>query len=96
MIFQLKQKILKYKYKKAKNIYIVGCWAQWGILPAKYSGKIDKNGNPLTIQFNDHNGFEEEYYVAPWYQETTGTVIGYFFNREQANALVERIKNNKW
>ena len=32
MLKKIKQKILKYKYKKAKNIYIVGFWARWGVL----------------------------------------------------------------
>lgn len=95
-MFNIKQIILKYKYKKAKNIYIIGCWADWGILPAKYSGQINAEGEPLTIQFTDHNGFKDEYYIAPWYRETSGTVIGYCFNKKQAENIVERIKNNKW
>lgn len=96
MLNNIKQKILKYKYKKAKNIYIIGCWAHWGILTAKYSGQMDKDGNPLTIHFTDHNGLKEEYYIAPWYTETTGIVIGYSFNEKQAKSIVERIINNKW
>lgn len=56
MLKKIKQKILQYKYQKAKNIYIVGHWAKWGVLPAKYSGRINKNGDPLIIYYTDCNG----------------------------------------
>ena len=93
MFKKLNQKILKYKYKKAKEIYIVGLWARWGVLPAKYY-KIDKEGNPLTIYYTDCNGEWELYYIHEWYKETTGVTVAYFFNREQAESLA-RILNNK-
>ena len=94
MFKKLNQKILKYKYKKAREIYIVGLWARWGVLPAKYY-KIDKEGNPLTIYYCDQNGEYEFYYIHPWNRETTGVTIAYFFNREQAESLAG-ILNNKY
>ena len=89
--FNLKQSILRYKYIHSKPIYIVACWARWGVRIAQYSGKCDKNGDPLTIQYSDHNGEYESYFIAPWYYETTGTTIAYFFNLQEAEALAEKL-----
>lgn len=91
MLKKIKQKILKYKYKKAKNIYIVGFWARWGVLPVKYSGKININGDPLTICYTDCNGRQDLYYITPWYNETSGITIAYFFNEKQAISLANKL-----
>lgn len=91
MLKKIKQKILQYKYQRAKNIYIVGCWAKWGILPAKYSGKINKNGDPLTIHYTDCNGMRDLYYITAWYNETTGITVAYFFNEKEAMSLVKKL-----
>ena len=88
---KIKQKYLEYKYKKAKNIYIIGCWAKIGILSEKWAGKIDKEGNPLCILYTDHNGLCPEYYIAPFYAATTGRIYGYSFNKEQAEFLVKKL-----
>ena len=66
----------------------------WGVLSAKFSGKIDKDGNPLTIHYTDHNGCYERYYIGPWYTETTGFVIGYTFNKNQADAIARRLEKD--
>ena len=87
LLKKIKQKILKNKYNKARKLYIIGRWAHWGLLSAKYAGKIDEEGNPLTIHYTDHNGLYEQYYIGPWYTETTGHVIGYSFNRKQAENI---------
>lgn len=91
MLWKIKQKILKYKYYKAKNIYIVALWARWGVLPAKWTKKFDKEGNPLTIYYTDCNGMQDLYYIIPWYKETTGTTIAYFFNEKQAISLANKL-----
>ena len=91
MLKKIKQKILKYKYNKAKNIYIVALWAKWGVLPTKWTGKFSKDNNPLTIYYTDCNGMEDLYYITPWYNETTGVTIAYFFNEKQAVLLANKL-----
>lgn len=88
-MLKIKQKILEYKYKKARTIYIVCFWADWAILPAKFANKFDKDGNPLTIQWTDHNGCYEEYYIAPWYHESTGAKQ-VFFSQDFARYYIEK------
>ena len=92
MLMKLKQKILSYKYNKAQKIYIICKWYDYAILEAKYSGKIDQDGHPLTIHFTDHNGEYNYYYIAPWYTETTGATICYAFNKIMAQNLLKQLK----
>lgn len=97
---RIKFKYLKYRYNKARKIYIVCCWARWGVLQARFSGKFNEKNQPLTIQYSDHNGTHESYYIAPWYLETTGLTIAYFFNEKDAeylaNSLDKITRCEKW
>ena len=95
LLNDIKQKIFKYKYKKAKNLYVVVLWAKWGVLPVKYFGKIDQNGDPLTIHYTDCNGTHDLYYIAPWYTESTGFTIVYFFNEKQAFFLEDKLNKEE-
>ena len=83
----LKQKWLKRKYEKCnKYIYIVTCWANWGVSRARYVGIED--GDPIIIKYDDHNGEYESYYTCPWYLNSTGVTIAYYFHYQEALALV--------
>lgn len=75
------------KYNLAQDIFLVFLWVRYGVRPAKYSGFLDEEGDPITIQYSDHNGTYESYYYAPWYYESTGNAIAYFFNEEEAKRL---------
>lgn len=86
MFDKIKQKILERKYNKAKDIYIVCRWIKWGVLPAKFY-KINENNDLLTIYYTDHNGEFEEYIIMPWYYETSGSCIAYFFNKTEAEKM---------
>lgn len=70
-------------------------WSRWGVLEARWSGKFDENGEPLTIQYSDHNGTYESYFLAPWYKETSGGVYGYSFNERRAKAIAEAKNKNE-
>ena len=91
MLKAIQQKFLKHKYKKAKEIYIVVLWAKWGVVPVKYTKKIDKNGDPLIIYYTDCNGVQDLYYITQWYNETTGITIAYFFNEKEAKSLAQKL-----
>ena len=90
MFFKIKQKILEYKYKKAKPIYIICLWAKYGFLECKFANKYNKEGELLTIQWTDNNGEHEEYYIAPWHYESTGA-ISWTFDKDKAKEIVERM-----
>ena len=86
-----KQFILKRKYNKAKPIYLIFRWYKFGILEAKWTGEIDKEGHPLTIHYTDFNGEREIYYIEPWYTESTGVAYCYCFNKTHAENIVNKL-----
>jgi len=95
MLKKFKQLLLKRKYSKAINIYIIIRWAKVGILTEKYYGKLDADKQPLVIHWNDHNGEYESYDIIPWYRATTGEVYCYTLNKNHAEAIVKILKNKE-
>ena len=93
MLNKLKQLLLKRKYNKAIDIYIIGSWAKIGILTEKYYGKLNINKEPLIIHWNDHNGEYESYDIIPWYHATTGKVYCYTFNKHHAELILKILKD---
>ena len=84
----IKQRWLKRKYEKCnKYIYIVACWAKWGVCKAKYIGL--KNEEPMIIEYSDHNGEYDSWYICNWHSHTSGMTIAYSFNCQEALALAE-------
>lgn len=79
----MKQKYLAWKYKKAKYIYVVSLWARWGFSRERYAG-LDKEGRPLIIVHNGHNGTYESYAITRWDNATSAPSVAYFFNKQDA------------
>lgn len=78
-----------YHSPKRRKLYCVFLWAKYGVLEAVWTGKFDDDGHPLTIQYTDHNGEYEHYYIAPWYRESTGKPMAYSFNKNMAENLAK-------
>lgn len=94
MFYKIKQKYLERKYRKAKSLYIICYWARYAVLEVKWSGKFDKNGEPLTIHYTDHNGEWEQYYIGSWKTETTGIIYGFTFDKQSAENIVRELNKN--
>ena len=80
------KKVLKNNAKTAKylnslpTIYLVGCWASYGVLDFQWTGKYVKNKRtgqmePLVWYYDDHNGEYERWYLVPIWYVTTGEII---------------------
>lgn len=93
LLYKFNQFRLRRRYNKAPILYIVGLWADYGIMPCKYAGFI-KNNKPYIIYWTDYNGTHEEYSIRPYTEATTGWIFGYSFSRDQADALVQALKLN--
>lgn len=87
----LRQRYLRWKVKHSKKIYIVCLWADWCIQEVPLYRF--KKGQPQVILWTDHNGFKEEYYVAPWHYFSTGASAWFTtkINAEVAVALRKEI-----
>ena len=65
---------------KLPKMYMVGCWARYGVMDFPWSGKWEKNPHtghmePLVWYYNDHNGTADNWYLIPLRGVTTGQII---------------------
>ena len=82
----------KDKLAKLPKIYLVACWARYGVLEFPFSGrykKIDKKPIPLVWDFDDHNGTYPEYVLRPITWTTTAAIRGWVRNEQQAKDTAE-------
>ena len=94
-------KRLQKKIDKCRNIYIVACWAHFGVQEHKWTGKwkmVDGRPVPMVWYYDDHNGEFEEWYKCPITWVTTAPIYMWSFSRaiadHIANALDEYDKKN--
>ena len=82
----------KDKLAKLPKIYLVACWAHYGVLEFPFSGrykKINKKPIPLVWDFDDHNGTYPEYVLRPITWTTTAAIRGWVSNEQQAKDTAE-------
>lgn len=87
---------LESKIRNSPAVYLVGCWARWGIQKYHWTGKwyIDKETGipePIVYFYNDHNGEYEEYQKLPISRVTTGFVVDWTFYKPCAERLAEKM-----
>ena len=91
-------KRLENKIRKCPKVYLVGCWAKYGVLDFSWTGKwhINENGIPVPIvyYYNDHNGEYEEYQRIPIYNTTTGMCITWSFNKDIALRIAKDLNEH--
>lgn len=95
----LRKKVLKNNKRtkryleKLPKIYIVACWARFGVREYPFTGKFikDKNrGNmyiPLVYDYDDCNGTCDSYYLRDIMSVTTGNIILWTQNRNVAEKV---------
>lgn len=82
----------KDKLAKLPKIYLVACWARYGVLEFPFSGrykKINKKPVPLVWDFDDHNGTYPEYVLRPITWTTTAAIRGWVRDEQQAKDTAE-------
>lgn len=82
----------KDKLAKLPKIYLIACWARYGVLEFPFSGrykKINKKPIPLVWDFDDHNGTYPEYVLRPITWTTTAAIRGWVRDEQQAKDTAE-------
>ena len=98
-------KMLKKKLKRNEKtqkylnglpkIYLIGCWAHWGLREFAFSGKYKRYGNlmiPLVWQYDDHNGATDNYYLKPITVTTSGVIITWTFDKIAAEQIATALE----
>lgn len=82
---------------KLKKIYLIGCWAHYGVLEFPFSGKyVDKDKTkPLVYQYDDHNGTCDNWYLREIDDTTTGHIWGWTFNKKEAERIADNLEKEK-
>lgn len=76
------------------KLYIVGCWAKYGVREYSYTTKNDSNGDPLVYDYYDGNGACDEYHLMNICKVTTGRVFCWTLHRECANFIAEALNRS--
>lgn len=88
----------KDKLAKLPKIYLIACWAHYGVLEFPFSGKYKKEKDkdspliryiPLVCDFDDHNGTYPEYVLRPITWTTTAAIRGWTKDKQQAKDTAE-------
>lgn len=69
-----------------KKIYLVACWAGYGVMEFPFSGKYKDREHlqPLVWQYDDFNGVLDNYYLRPIEDTTTGSIYLWTFSKKDA------------
>ena len=87
------------------KIYLVGCWAKYGVCEYPFTGKYEQdqyNDNisvPLVYDYDDHNGTCANYYLRKLTRVTTGRIIMWTQNKAVADKVAELLNKEmkeKW
>lgn len=96
------KKVLKNNAKTAAylnslpKMYMVGCWANYGVWNLPWSGKWEKNPytshmEPLVWYYNDHNGTADNWYLGPIRHVTSGEIIMWTENKATAESVASAL-----
>lgn len=75
--------------KKLPVIYLIACWASYGVQEYHFSGKCTKEGIPLVWQYDDFNGTIDDYFLRPLTQVTTGWIYAWTVSKTRAELIAE-------
>lgn len=77
------------------RVYLVATWAKTGVWEFPFAGKyeFDKYAQcdvPLVYQYDDSNGTGDDYYLRKITHTTTGFIVGWTFDKEEAEHIADR------
>ena len=81
---------------KLPKMYIVGCWARYGVWDFYWSGKWEKNPytghmEPLVWYYDDCNGTVDNWYLVPIRHVTSGVIVMWTEDRVVAESIASAL-----
>lgn len=70
------------------KMYLIGCWASYGIRSFAFSRQFDKDGIPLVWDYEDCNGTCDEWRLRPITSTTSGQIFCWTTNATAATQVV--------
>lgn len=82
----------KRRLDKMPKIYVIGCWAGFGVRSYYFSGKFAEDEiTPLVWDHEDCNGTCDEYRLRNIYNTTTGRIYGWSSNEAAAQYIADQM-----
>lgn len=86
--------------EKKKKIYLVACWARWGVLECIYAGgKVysarAKQKVPYIWEYYDANGTMDIWIKVPITFATSGKIKAWTFDKAAAEKMAQDLNNYK-
>lgn len=69
------------------KIYGIFLWAKWAMLELPWTGKYDKEGEPLVYIYYDANGACDEYHLVPIHYASSGAFHGWYEDKNTAHDI---------
>jgi hypothetical protein len=76
------------------RVYLIATWAKTGVWEFPFAGEyqFDKYAQcdvPMVYQYDDFNGTEDNYWLRKITYTTTGFIIGWSFDKEEAQRMAD-------
>ena len=75
------------------KIYGIFLWAKWGMLELPWTGKYNKEGEPLVYIYYDANGMCDEYHLVPIRSASSGGFHGWYTDYNTAQDVQEELNH---
>ena len=82
------------RLKKLRKLYAVCFWAKWTIVEVPWSGKYDKEDNPLVYIYFDFNGEFDEYRLMK-INHVSCCFYDWYDDRSHAECVVNMLNSKK-
>ena len=74
------------------KIYLIACWADFGVREYAYDGECDESGVPLVYDYDDANGTRDVWIKRPITNTTTGWIYAWTTSKARAEEIVEALQ----
>ena len=70
------------------KIYMIACWAGYGVREFPFAGKYTTDGIPLVWDYDDQNGTCDRYFLRKLTDTTTGWIYAWTTSKRRAEEIV--------
>ena len=71
------------------RIYLVACWAHYGVREFPFQKFKRGTVMPMVWNYNDHNGYADQFELIPIEYTTTGFIYTWTFQKDVAEKLAD-------
>ena len=69
------------------KIYMIACWAGYGVREFPFAGKYTTDGIPLVWDYDDQNGTCDRYFLRKLTNTTTGWIYAWTISKSRAEEI---------